>query len=135
MNGRVIAILSGIAVIGGCVERTLNITSDPPGALVYVSDVEKGRTPLTMTFLHYGDYEIIFRKDGYTTAKTHANLNPPVYEYTGLDLLSEIAPWTYHDRRHFHQKLDKLTLPSDEELIRRAQEMEEITAGPARTAK
>jgi hypothetical protein len=124
MNNRWIGIACvAAAAVGGCVERELTVTSEPEGALVFVSDREVGRTPVTVPFTWYGDYDIILRMEGRKTLKTHAELNPPWYELPPLDLLSHLAPWTYHDRRAVHYELDKLELPSDEELIKRADEM------------
>ena len=108
----------------------MTITSEPAGALVYISDVEKGRTPLTITFLWYGDYDIIIRHDGYETLKTHASINPPIYEIPPFDLLSELAPWTYHDRRYLHFTLDEFTPADDEELIMRAAELQQRNLEP-----
>ena len=109
-----------VAALGGCVEREMTITTDPPGALVFVSDKEIGRSPVSQRFLWYGDYDIILRLKGYKTLKTHANLRPPIYEIPPLDLLSAIAPWTYYDRRYLHFEMEKLVIPGDDELIRRA---------------
>jgi predicted ATPase len=75
------------AALAGCVERELTITSQPEGALVYVSDVEVGRTPVTIPFTWYQNYDVILRMDGYQTLKTHARLTPPWYEVPPLDLL------------------------------------------------
>ena len=112
-----------ILALAGCVERTITITSEPSGALVHVSSVEIGRTPVTVPFTWYGDYEIILRRDGCRTLKTHEKVRPPYYEVPPLDLFSALAPWTYYDNRTFHYVLDKLVLPSDAELIRRAEEL------------
>ena len=101
------AILVGGAAVGGCVEREMIITSDPAGALVFISDREIGRTPLTHEFLWYGDYEIRVSHQGHDTLNTHRNLRWPWYETAPLDLLSAIAPWTYHDRRYLHFELNK----------------------------
>jgi hypothetical protein len=117
-------------LVCGCVEREMTITSEPVGALVYVSDVEVGRTPVTMPFTWYGDYEVILRRDGYETLKTHANINAPFYEIPPLDLFSQIAPWTYHDRRYLHFEMQELVLPSDEELVRRADALREENLKP-----
>jgi len=122
--------LLGFVALAGCVEREFVITTEPPGALVYISDVEVGRTPVSHPFTWYGDYEVIVRLDGYETIKTHAEINPPWYELPPVDLLSEIAPWTYHDTRYLHYKLQELQLPSDKELIRRAEVMEQRNAEP-----
>lgn len=116
----------------GCVERELTITSEPEGALVYVSDEEVGRTPVTMPFTWYGDYDIIIRKDGYETLDTHAKMNMPWYEVPPIDLLSAVAPWTYHDRRYLHYELDPLTLPGDEELLEQAEQMKQETLQPVK---
>jgi len=107
------------------------ITSRPSGALVYVSDVEVGRTPVTLPFTWYGDYDIILRRAGFETICTHAEIYPPIYEIPPLDLLSEIAPWTYHDRRYLHYEMEKLVLPNEDELIRRAEALREKNLQPA----
>lgn len=114
--------LAAIAALAtdGCVERELTITSQPPGALVYIGDREVGRTPLTTPFTWYGDYDVILRSEGYETLKTHANINMPWYEVPPLDFFSEIAPWQYKDRRYLHFTLEKSVPASDEELINRA---------------
>jgi hypothetical protein len=112
-----------LAGLCGCVERELTITSQPQGAMVEISGEEVGLTPLRHKFTWYGDYRIVLRKDGYQTLKTHANLNPPLYEIPPLDLLSAMAPWTYHDQRYLHYDLETQEPLSDEELLRRAREM------------
>ena len=124
MNRNTLAIVAILCMsVTGCVERDLTITSQPEGALVYVSDVELGRTPLTTEFTWYGDYDIILRLDGHETLKTHAKLSPRWYEVTPLDLFSQIAPWTYHDKRYLHFELDKAVMPSDEKLLERAHDL------------
>jgi hypothetical protein len=122
-GGLIVAATLAALAPAGCVERTLTITSDPPGALAVVSGVEKGRTPLVVGFTWYGDYAIELRKDGYQALKTHYNVLPPVYEIPPFDLLSQLAPWTYHDRRSVHLKLSEQVLPSEEELFRNAEEL------------
>ncbi len=124
--------LAAILTMAGCVERKMTITSEPSGALVWVSDVEVGRTPVTISFTWYGDYDIILRKDGFETRKTHANIIMPWYEVPPLDLLSEIAPWTYRDNRYLHFKLDKRVEPSDADLIERAAELQKRTFQPVK---
>jgi hypothetical protein len=115
--------VGALACLAGCVERRLTVTTDPPGALVYVSDTEVGRSPVTIPFTYYGDYDIILRLEGRETLKTHANLTPPWYQVIPLDLLSEVAPWTTYDRRYVHYELTPASLPGEEEFIRRAREM------------
>ena len=127
------AVISLAAVtLGGCVERKMVITSEPAGALVYVSQVEIGRTPVTLPFTWYGDYDITLRLDGYQTLDTHANLRMPVYEIPPLDLFSAMAPWTYRDTRYLNFGLEPLQPPTDKELIDRALDMAQEVAAPVK---
>jgi len=118
------------AAVSGCVERKFHITSEPAGAVVYISDVEVGRTPVTVPFTWYGEYDMMLRLDGYATLKPHPNISPPIYEVPPLDLLSALAPWTYHDDRYLHYDLKELDLPEDAELIGRAREMKQKNLEP-----
>ncbi len=120
-----ICILAAICTAGGCVEREWTITSEPTGALVYVSDKEVGRTPVTIDFTFYGEYEVVLRKEGYEMLRTSVQISPPPYEWIGADFFSEIAPWTYHDRRETLHVLRKYKPPTDAELQQRAQELRE----------
>jgi PEGA domain len=116
-----------LSLVAGCVEREMIVTTEPAGALVFVSDKEIGRSPVTQSFLWYGDYEIAVRHEGYRALHTHADLRAPIYEIPPLDLLSAIVPWTYHDRRYLHFILEPTPEPTedanDAELIRRAEEL------------
>jgi len=124
MKMRWIAILAvAAAALGGCVEREMKITTEPAGALVYVSDREVGRTPLALPFTWYGDYDVVIRMDGYKTLRANADITPPWYEVPPLDLLSHMAPWTYRDQRYLHYKLEKQEQLTDEQWIKQAEEM------------
>jgi hypothetical protein len=74
---------------GGCVERTMKIQTRPPGALVIVNDEEVGVSPVKFSFLWYGDYDIILRKAGYQTLKTHYRVDAPWYQWPPFDLVAE----------------------------------------------
>lgn len=113
------------AFFAGCVERTITITSEPAGALVHFADEEIGRTPLTVPFTWYGDYEVILRLPGYETLDTHENITPPLYDVPPIDLVSQaFVPWTYRYNVRRHYELQPLDLPPESELIERALEME-----------
>ena len=118
-----LAIVIGLGIVGflgGCVEREMTITSEPAGALVFVSDTEVGRTPVTIPFTWYGDYDIILRRDEYKTLKTHAHINVPIHQIPPIDFFTSIAPWTIRDYRYLHFKMNKLSPSTDVELIERA---------------
>ena len=133
MRSMAALLLAGLCLtVAGCLEREMTITSEPAGALVYVSDVEVGRTPVTFPFTWYGDYDVILRLDGYETVKTHARIDPPLQETPPLDLLAEIAPWTFTDRRYLHFDLHQLVLPNDETLVRRAESLRQENLEPVK---
>lgn len=105
-------------------ERTLTITSTPPGAVVYLNDREVGRTPVTRDFLWYGVYNVTLRRDGCEALKTTQNVFCPFYEIVPLDLLTEAMPFVIlHDDQKFHYTLKPLDQPSQEALVARALEM------------
>jgi len=78
--------------VGGCVERTIFITSDPPGALVHLNDVEVGVTPVEVGFTWYGVYDVRVEKDGYEPLMTSARARAPFWEAPGIDLIAAMAP-------------------------------------------
>ena len=114
-----------LSAVGGCVEQTMEITSDPPGALVYLNDHEVGRTPLKRDFVWYGNYQVEVRKEGYETLKTHKWLYAPAYNWAPVDLISQLQPLTLHDNQTMHFVLATKDPVADNpvELIARAQSL------------
>lgn len=91
---------TGWGAVVGCVERTVRIETDPPGALVTVNDEEVGVSPVKFSFLWYGDYDLIIRKPGYQTLKTNYRIDPPWYQWPPFDLVAEtMIPGTIRDER------------------------------------
>ena len=117
----------------GCVERTIRITSDPSGALVYLNDEEVGRTPVAVPFLFYGTYDVRLECDGYkplwTAQKTHA----PWWEAPGPDLIAEMIPHHKTEQR-WHFVLEVAPYGDDEALICRAKLLRAALANPDATS-
>jgi hypothetical protein len=110
---------------GGCVQRTMTIESDPPGALVELNGQEIGRTPLTQDFLWYGRYDVHLRLDGHQTIKTTANVRSPLWQIPPIDLLAELMPMRLHDHQRFYYQLTP-TSPDTEDpasLVQRAENL------------
>lgn len=103
------AFVGACTLAGGCVEQTLTLKTDPPGALVTANDQELGRTPVTQDFTIYGNYDLIFRLDGYETLKVHQNVNSPWWMLVPLDLISELQPFWIKDHRRYSYKLSVAT--------------------------
>ena len=133
MKTLTLALTVAAALAAGCVEQKLTITSEPSDALVYLSGEEIGRTPVTIDFTYVGDYNIVLRQQDYQTLKTHAWIKPTAYEIPGLDLFAELIPYTYRDHRYLHFKLEKLVVPSDEQLIDSARELRQKNTPSADT--
>lgn len=116
------ALATVLLVFSGCVERTMKIDSDPRGARVFVNDEEVGATPVRVAFLWYGDYDIMLRKDGYQTLKTHYRINPPWYQYPPIDLIAEcLIPATIKDEHVLPAyELSSAESPPLPELVERA---------------
>lgn len=60
----------------GCAERRIRITSDPPGAIVHVNDVEVGVTPVDVIYTWNGVYDVRLTKPGYEPIVTSARARP-----------------------------------------------------------
>ena len=82
----------------GCVRRTLTVTTDPPGAMLFLNNVEVGRTPFERDFIYYGTYDVVLRKEGYDTLKTRGKVIAPWWQWVPIDLLAEFLP--LHDRQN-----------------------------------
>jgi len=76
----------------GCVQRTISVTSQPSGALVYLNDEEVGRTPVKVPFRYYGAYDVRLEAEGYQPLWTSAQAKAPWWEYPGPDLVAEAVP-------------------------------------------
>jgi len=114
-----------LTLAGGCVERILKIQTDPPGALVTVNDEEVGVSPVQVSFLWYGDYELTIRKRGYETLKTSYRIHPPWYQWPPLDLIAEtLIPFTIRDEHELPIfTLTPAAEPPVEEVVQRAVEL------------
>ncbi len=92
----------------GCVERSLTIRTDPPGAYVYLNDAYKGESPLTQEFHWYGTYRVMVRKEGYARVEDHKLLRAPIYLWIPFDLIAELLPMRIHDERTWSYTLEPL---------------------------
>ena len=101
----------------GCVERRIEITSEPAGALVWVNDQQVGRTPTQASFLYHGVYDVRLQLDGFEPLVTEAEASPPLYEHAPLDLVAEMVPARIQNVQHWHFVLEpslESTLSRDE---------------------
>jgi hypothetical protein len=124
-------------VCGGCVERTLDVRSDPPGALVYLNDQEIGRTPLAKHFLWYGTYDVQVRKDGYETLKTKSPVIAPWWQWIPFDFVAELVPVKFHDSHTVSYTLRPLAKAQidPQTIVERAEDLgEDLESSRIRTS-
>jgi hypothetical protein len=132
-------LLVGSAILlSGCLERTVTVTSDPPGAVVWLNDAEIGRTPVTTAFDYYGEYDVRLRREGREPLVTTKELRAPLYEYPPVDLVALAVPLTIHSHWNWHYTLPPqapVEGQAEADLIARARDMQaEVTAPEAAPA-
>ena len=135
MNGRQVQRQLGWAALaallalagGGCVERTITITSTPPGSLLYLNDEEVGRTPVTVPFRFYGVYDVRLEHDGYKPLWTKHSAHQPVWDYMGPDLIAEAIPGV-KSQQTWHFDMQPNPPDNPDLLIEHAREMRQATA-------
>ncbi len=89
-HAAILLVSTATFLLVGCgVQRTITVTSEPAGALVYLNDQEVGRTPVDVPFLFYGTYDVRLDKEGYRPLWTSANAKAPWWETIGPDLVAE----------------------------------------------
>lgn len=121
--------------LAGCVEQTLTITSQPPGAEVWLNGQLAGSTPMTRELEAYGNYDVVVRRDGHDTIKTSRHIKTPWYMLPPLDLVSEVLPMRIAD----HRSLDFALAPTTQQaadpqvMLQRAAEMRPLLRSSATT--
>lgn len=98
-----------LGLLCGCVERTLAIRSNPPGALVTMNDQEVGRTPFARRFVWYGYYDVQVRKEGYQTLSTTTSVVAPWWQWVPFDFITELLPLHLEDRHVISYTLHPLS--------------------------
>ncbi len=116
----------------GCVYRRMTILSEPPGARVFVNNVEVGTTPCnvpTNSFIDYGTYRFTLFKDGFEPLDVMQPVPPEWWGYPAIDFFAEISPWDKRDRRIFTYQLQPMREKSGDELKQQADEFRQRAGG------
>ena len=119
-----IAVICGVMVLTGCVERKLTIVTEPPEAIVWLNDEEIGTTPVTVSFNWYGDYTVRIEKPGHEILNTHRLLERPAHDRFPLDFFAQVIwPGTIEDSYTWAFDLEPFQQASAEELVEQANQM------------
>ena len=115
---RVLSLTIVCAAFLGCVRRTVEITSTPPGALVLLKDREVGRTPLTTEILYYGTFDVQLRLEGHEPINGSAEAKAPAWDWIGPDLVAELIPVDFTSRNAWHFTMAPVDLDPTAVLLR-----------------
>jgi hypothetical protein len=77
------------AFLPGCVERTLTLRSDPPGATVVVNGDYAGTTPVKFPFETYGVFDVVMSYPGHTRLHETVPVKAPWWEKIPIDFFVE----------------------------------------------
>jgi hypothetical protein len=91
----------------GCVDRILQIRSDPPGAEVTVNGRRIGTTPIDHPFDFYGTFDVTLRAKDRISVRRLEAVRPPWYELPPIDFVAEnLVPFRIRDRRELRFTLE-----------------------------
>ncbi len=121
-----------VVLCSGCVRRTIMITSEPAGVLVWVNDREVGRTPVDIDFEFYGVYDVRLELAGYEPMMTFGEAAPPWWDGVGADFFAELVPADLHSEVHWHYDLAPL-MDDREALVDRADQLRQDLSDPQAT--
>ena len=129
MRASLILLTLLVVLCSGCVRRTIMITSEPPGVLVWVNDREVGRTPVDIDFEHYGVYDVRLELAGFEPMMTFGKAAPPWWDGVGADFFAELVPADLRSEVHWHYDLAPL-LEDREALVDRAARLRQDLSNP-----
>ena len=129
MRANLILLTLLVVLCSGCVRRTIMITSEPPGVLVWVNDREVGRTPVDIDFEHYGVYDVRLELAGFEPMMTFGKAAPPWWDGVGADFFAELVPADLRSEVHWHYDLAPL-MEDREALVDRANRLRQDLSNP-----
>jgi hypothetical protein len=123
------SVLAGLLVLvllPGCVYRRMTIITDPPGARLFVNNVEVGTTPCDVPsnlYLDHGTYKFTLFRDGFEPLEILQPVPPKPYQVFGIDFFSEVvSPFPYNDHRYFSYQMQPVREKSGDELKQNAED-------------
>ena len=106
--------------LSGCVQRRVEITSEPSGARVWLNDEMVGVTPCQAGFKYYGKYDVRLDLDGYEPLHEGRTMKAPIYEYPVIDLAATAVPANIESVNQWHFVLSPTGDSDREAMIGRA---------------
>jgi hypothetical protein len=125
-----------LLLLPACAERRIRVTSEPPGARVWLNDEDIGLTPTEARFTFYGHYDLRLEHPGYEPYHAEHTARAPLHEYPGPDLLTAAVPANIRHTVEWHVDLAPTPESSGDpeaarvELIDRAADIRERALRP-----
>jgi hypothetical protein len=89
LGARAVLPAFGALALAGCVQRSLVIRTDPPGARVFVNGAEKGPSPVTVPYVHPGRMSVRVEKEGFESLATEVTTPSTPDTLPVLDFFAE----------------------------------------------
>lgn len=121
-------------LLAGCLERVMHVTTEPPGALVFINDQEVGRSPVQTPFRDFGTFDVRIELEGYEAIHVGRDAQAPFWEWPGIDLAAEAMPFPIRTDVRWHFDLQPETTDPDallERAINMRDRMEDERPEPA----
>jgi hypothetical protein len=119
-------ILLVLTLLPGCVYRRMTVITEPPGARLFVNNVEVGTTPCDVPsnlYIDNGTYKFTLFRDGFEPLEVLQPVPPKTYQYFGIDFFAEVvSPFSHHDHRYFSYQMQPMKEKSGDELKQQADE-------------
>lgn len=139
------AAMLGLLCIPGCVERSITLVTSPKHAVVYLNDVEVGRSPCTVPFEWYGDYGVRIRAKKnigtpqnphwvYYFLQTHRTASAPWFQWIGPDLFATLLPIHFKDHKIWAFVVPQVSEASNDQLINNAEKLKAKLPKPPHAA-
>ena len=115
--------LLALVLLAGCIERTMVIESEPPGAFVRVDGDDCGTAPAVVPFTAYGKREVYLHRKDYFSRSEIIRVSPPAYAVFPLDFVFDVLwPFTIRDEQTFKFTLQPTEMGDLKALETRANE-------------
>lgn len=120
-----LATLPTLLVSGlGCVDRRFVVTTNVPGAQVYLDDQPVGASPADGRWDYAGYYKFTAVAPGYEPTVQRIRFRPKWFEYPPLDFFAEVLwPFRIEDVRHVELELFPARPVNPDSLISEAEQL------------
>ena len=133
MRRPALLLLPSLLALAGCVDRLIDIRTEPSGATVFLDGEAVGSTPVEVPYVWYGTRELVIEKSGFRPVQKTLSLSAPWWQYPPFDFITDVViPFTLTDREIVSVELQPapVSLKEVDEVIERAEELRKKAATP-----